>query len=116
MENTVAYWRSPFAALEAVSIIAWMVSAHQGKPVPSRKTDMAEAQRLAMLARAGLLRASLIPPVNFRQLRLVSHQRQKLARVCSAEKNRLHKLWVDASRSIYILLVDIWASSARARV
>jgi transposase len=45
--------------------------------VPGRKTDVADAQWLATLARAGLLRASFIPPVQMRQLRLVARQRQK---------------------------------------
>ena len=56
MESTGVYWKSPFAALEAVGIIAWVVNAHHVKTVPGRKTDMADAQWLATLARAGLLR------------------------------------------------------------
>ena len=76
MESTGVYWKSPFAALEAVGIIAWVVNARHVKAVPGRKTDMADAQWLATLARAGLLRASFIPPVEFRQLRLVARQRR----------------------------------------
>ncbi len=72
MESTGLYWKSPFAALEAVGIIAWVVNARHVKAVPGRKTDMADAQWLATLARSGLLRASFIPPVEFRQLRLVA--------------------------------------------
>ena len=78
MESTGVYWKSPFAALEAVGLIAWVVNARHVKAVPGRKTDMADAQWLATLARAGLLRASFIPPVQMRQLRLVARQRQKL--------------------------------------
>ena len=63
MESTGVYWKSPFAALETVGIIAWVVNARHVKAVPGRKTDMADAQWLATLARAGLLRASFIPPV-----------------------------------------------------
>jgi len=94
MESTGVYWKSPFAALEAVGLIAWVVNARHVKAVPGRKTDMADAQWLATLARAGLLRASFIPPVQMRQLRLVARQRQKLVGMCSAEKNRLHKVLV----------------------
>ena len=57
MESTGVYWKSPFAALEAVGITAWVVNARHVKAVPGRKTDMADAQWLATLARAGLLRA-----------------------------------------------------------
>lgn len=74
MQSTGVYWKSPFAALEAVGLIAWVVNARHVKAVPGRKTDMADAQWLATLARAGLLRASFIPPVQMRQLRLVARR------------------------------------------
>ena len=116
MESTGVYWKSPFAALEAVGIIAWVVNARHVKAVPGRKTDMADAQWLATLARAGLLRASFIPPLEFRQLRLVARQRQKLVGMCSAEKNRLHKVLGDAGVRINVLVSDIHGASARAMV
>jgi len=116
MESTGVYWKSPFAALEAVGIIAWVVNARHVKAVPGRKTDMADAQWLATLARAGLLRASFIPPLQMRQLRLVARQRQKLVGMCSAEKNRLHKVLVDAGIRINVLVADIHGASARAMV
>lgn len=116
MESTGVYWKSPFAALEAVGIIAWVVNARHVKAVPGRKTDMADAQWLATLARAGLLRASFIPPLLMRQLRLVARQRQKLVGMCSAEKNRLHKVLVDAGIRINVVVSDIHGASARAMV
>jgi transposase len=116
MESTGVYWKSPFAALEAVGIIAWVVNARHVKAVPGRKTDMADAQWLATLARAGLLRASIIPPIDFRQLRLVARQRQKLVGMCSAEKNRLHKVLVDAGIRINVVVSDIHGASARAMI
>ena len=116
MESTGVYWKSPFAALEAVGIIAWVVNARHVKAVPGRKTDMADAQWLATLARAGLLRASFIPPVDFRRLRLVARQRQKLVGMCSAEKNRLHKVLVDAGIRINVVVGDIHGASARAMI
>lgn len=116
MESTGVYWKSPFAALEAVGITAWVVNARHVKAVPGRKTDMADAQWLATLARAGLLRASFIPPADFRQLRLVARQRQKLVGMCSAEKNRLHKVLVDAGIRINVVVSDIHGTSGRAMV
>lgn len=116
MESTGLYWKSPFVALEAVGLIAWVVNARHVKAVPGRKTDMADAQWLATLARAGLLRASFIAPVQMRQLRLVARQRQKLVGMCSAEKNRLHKVLVDAGIRINVLVADMHGQSARAMV
>jgi len=116
MESTGVYWKSPFAALETVGIIAWVVNARHVKAVPGRKTDMADAQWLATLARAGLLRGSFIPPVDLRQLRLVARQRQKLVGMLSAEKNRLHKVLVDAGIRINVLVSDVHGQGARAMI
>ena len=116
MESTGVYWKSPFAALEAVGINAWVVNARHVKAVPGRKTDMADAQWLATLARAGLLRASFIPRVEFRRLRLVARQRQKLVGVLSAEKNRLHKVLVDGGVRLNVLVSDVHGQSARAMI
>lgn len=116
MESTGVYWKSPFAALEAVGIVAWVVNARHVKAVPGRKTDMADAQWLATLARAGLLRGSFIPPKDFRQLRLVSRQRQKLVGTLSAEKNRLYKVLVDAGVRLNVLVKDIHGQSARTMI
>ena len=62
MESTGIYWKSPYAALEAVGIRAKVVNARHVKNVPGRKTDVGDAHWLATLARAGLLRGSWMPP------------------------------------------------------
>ena len=116
MESTGVYWKSPFAALEAVGIVAWVVNARHVKTVPGRKTDIADAQWLATLARAGLLRGSFVPPVQMRELRLVSRQRQKLVGLCSSEKNRLHKVLADAGIRLNVVVSDIHGRAARAMV
>ena len=116
MESTGVYWKSPFAALEKVGIVAWVVNARHVKAVPGRKTDLCDAQWLATLARSGLLRASFIPCAEFRQLRLVARQRQKLVSMLASEKNRLHKVLVDAGVRINVLVGDIHGLAARAMV
>jgi transposase len=45
--------RARYAALEKVGIVATVVNARHVKTVPGRKTDWADAQWLAMLARSG---------------------------------------------------------------
>jgi len=37
MESTGVYWKSPFAALEAVGIVAWVVNARHVKAVVNPK-------------------------------------------------------------------------------
>jgi transposase len=116
MESTGIYWKSPYAALESVGIAAWVVNARHVKTVPGRKTDVADAQWLATLARAGLLRGSFIPPANIRYLRLIARQRQKLGGMLASEKNRLHKILSDAGIRLGVLVSDIHGQAARAMV
>jgi len=116
MESTGIYWKSPYAALESVGIVAWVVNARHVKTVPGRKTDVADAQWLATLARAGLLRGSFIPPANIRYLRLIARQRQKLGGMLASEKNRLHKILSDAGIRLGVLVSDIHGQAARAMI
>jgi transposase len=88
MESTGIYWKSVHAHLENAGIAAWVVNAHMIKHVPGRKTDMADSEWLAVLARFGLVRASFIPPKDLRELRLVSRYRRKLSAMCASEINR----------------------------
>jgi transposase len=116
MESTGIYWKSPYAALEDVGIAATVVNARHVKTVPGRKTDWADAQWLAMLARAGMLRASFVPPAHFRALRLVGRQRQKLVGIVSGEKNRMHKLLCDGGIRLSVVVSDIHGVAARRMI
>lgn len=116
MESTGIYWKSPFAALERVGIIAAVVNARHVKAVPGRKTDVADAQWLASLARAGLLSASFVPKADIRHLRLISRQRQKLVGMLASEKNRMHKVLSDAGIRLGTVVSDLHGLSARRMV
>lgn len=116
MESTGIYWKSPYAALEAAGIRAKVVNARHVKNVPGRKTDVSDAQWLATLSRAGLLRASFIPPAKMRELRLIARQRQKLVGQLASEKNRLHKLLTDGGIRLGVVVSDVHGQSARAMV
>ena len=114
MESTGIYWKSPYAALERVGIRALVVNARHVKQVPGRKTDIGDAQWLALLVRAGLLRGSFIPPARLRELRPVGRQRVKLVRMLAAEKNRLHKGLTDAGIRLGVVVSDVHGQTARA--
>ena len=116
MESTGIYWKSVFSHLERAGIRAWVVNAHFIKHVPGRKTDMADSEWLAVLARFGLVRASFIPPQDLRELRLVSRYRRKLAAMGASEVNRLHKVLDDAGIKLGAVVSDINGVSARAMV
>ena len=116
MESTGIYWKSPYAALEKVGIRAKVVNARHVKNVPGRKTDIGDAEWLAMLSRAGLLRGSFVPEADHRELRLVSRQRQKLVGILASEKNRLHKVLTDSGIRLGVIVSDLHGQSARAMV
>lgn len=116
MESTGIYWKSPYAALEKVGIRAKVVNARHVKNVPGRKTDVGDAQWLATLARAGLLRGSFVPPAKLRELRLIARQRQKLGGQLASEKNRLHKVLTDSGIRLGVVVSDLHGKSARLMV
>jgi transposase len=114
MESTGIYWKSPYAALEKVGIQAQVVNAQPVKKVPGRKTDTSDAEWLAMLARAGLLRGSFIPPAQLRNLRQVSRHHQKITAMRAMEKNRLLKVLSDAGIRITAVVSDAHGVAATA--
>lgn len=118
MESTGIYWKSPYAALERWC--PWLrlqvVNARHVKNVPGRKTDVGDAEWLATLARAGLLRASFVPPARLQELRVVARYRQKLVAMLAAEKNRLSKVLADAGVRLGVVVSDINGRSARRMI
>lgn len=116
MESTGIYWKSPYAALEKQGIQALVVNARHVKQVPGRKTDIADAQWLAVLARSGLLRGGFVPPEELRSLRLISRQMQKLTGILSGEKNRMHKVLTDGGIRLPVVVSDIHGKSAREMI
>jgi transposase len=116
MESTGIYWKSPYAVLEKQGLTIWVVNARHVKQVPGRKTDFADAQWLAILARNGLLRGGFVPPAVFRELRLIARQMQKLTGILSGEKNRLHKILSDGGIRLGVVVSDIHGKSAKAMI
>lgn len=116
MESTGIYWKSPHAWLERAGLNCMVVNAHHVKNVPGHKSDIADPRWLAMLARAGLLKPSFVPPEKLRRLRLVSRQRQKLVGMLAAEKNRLGKVLADAGVRLGVVVSDLNGKSARKMI
>ena len=116
MESTGIYWKSPYAPLEWYGLNLAVVNARHVKQVPGRKTDINDAQWLAILARSGLLRGSFVPPQHFRDYRLIARQLQKLTGIASGEKTRLHKLLTDAGIRLSVVVSDLCGKSAKAMI
>jgi transposase len=87
MESTGAYWKPIYNLLEGTCTV-FLVNAAHVKNVPGRKTDRADARWLAKLMRYGLLQASVIPPVEPRDVRDLTRDCAKLVQERSREVNR----------------------------
>lgn len=116
MESTGIYWKSPYAALEYHGLNLAVVNARHVKQVPGRKTDINDAQWLAILARSGLLRGGFVPPQQFREYRLIARQLQKLTDIAAGEKNRLQKVLTDAGIRLSVVVSDVYGKSAKAMI
>lgn len=116
MESTGIYWKSPYAALERAGIRAKVVNPMHVSKVPGRKTDLCDAQWLAILTRAGLLRASFIPHENVRHLRQLSRYHTSLVQDLAREKNRLLKVLGDGGMRLTALVSDPHGKACRAMV
>jgi transposase len=116
LESTGIYWKSVYAALEEAVVPTYLVNARHVKQVPGRKTDVADSEWLAELARCGLLKASFVPPRDLRELRLLTRYRRKLSGHLAGEKNRLHKVLEDAGMRLGCVVSDIDGVSAQRMV
>ncbi|MCX7780046.1 MAG: IS110 family transposase, partial [Negativicutes bacterium] len=72
MESTGVYWQPVYQALEGAfnsTMVILVTNARHMRNVPGRKTDMKDAEWIASLLRAGLLKGSFIPSQPVRELR-----------------------------------------------
>jgi transposase len=106
MESTGVYWKPVFNILEgALSVI--LVTARHIKAVPGRKTDVRDCEWLADLLRHGLLKASVIPPREIRELRELTRYRQSLVKEHTAVANRIQKLLESANIKLGQVASDV---------
>ena len=92
MEETGAYWETPYEALEAAGIEVQLLHAQHVKQLRGRKTDVGDSRWLARVCQFGLGRPSFVPPRAFRQLRAPSRHRRTLVAERSRVRNRVAKV------------------------
>ena len=113
MEATGVYWKPIWAILED-GFECVLCNARDVKQVPGRKTDVCDAEWLAQLAEAGLLRASFVPPKPIRALRNLTRYRKSQIEDRQREANRLHKILEDTGIKLDCVASDILGRSGRA--
>lgn len=116
MESTGIYWQPIYEMLEPCfdgKINILVVNARHMKNVPGRKTDMRDAQWIATLLRAGLLKGSFIPDKTFRELRHLTRYRKSIVHDITAQKNRIDKFLQSSGFRFTAFLSDSFGASGR---
>lgn len=116
MESTGIYWQPIYEMLEPCfdgEINILVVNARHMKNVPGRKTDMRDAQWIATLLRAGLLKGSFIPDKAFRELRHLTRYRKSIVHDITAQKNRIDKFLQSSGFRFTAFLSDAFGASGR---
>ncbi len=117
MESTGVYWLPVYAVLEqAGGFDLTVANAQHVKQVPGRKTDVKDAEWLAMLLRSGLMRKSFVPPKPIRHLRELTRYRRTLVEVQASERRRLIKLLEASGIKLAEVMSDVFGVSGRAIV
>lgn len=116
MESTGIYWQPIYELLESCfegEINILVVNARHMKNVPGRKTDMRDAQWIATLLRAGLLKGSFIPEKAIRELRHLTRYRKSIVHDITAQKNRIDKFMQSSGFRFTAFLSDAFGASGR---
>jgi transposase len=96
MESTGVYWKRPRNVLFKKGIKCLVVNARFVKNVPGHKTDLEDAQWLALVGRVGLVRDSFVPTPEFEELRRIARLRQQTQGELGRVKNPMHKALFEA--------------------
>ncbi|HEX6232702.1 MAG TPA: IS110 family transposase [Jiangellaceae bacterium] len=112
MESTGVYWQPIWNLLEDRFTLL-LVNARHIKAVPGRKTDVRDCEWIADLLRHGLLRGSVVPNREQRDLRELVRYRTSLTRERAAEVNRLQKVLEQANIKLAGVASDVLGVSAR---
>jgi transposase len=78
MESTGIYWIPVWNILETMGFNLMLINPYLIKQMPGRKSDVKDAQWIAMLLQKNLLRSSLVPCERIRELRTYSRKYIKL--------------------------------------
>lgn len=92
MESTGIYWVPIYRQFKDAGFNVCVANAFQVKSVPGRKSDFKDAEWLAYLLRAELIKPSYIPNEKYEELRTLTRLRKKLVQTETSFKNRVHKI------------------------
>lgn len=112
MEATGSYWKPVYNLLEDRFTL---IVANPGRVrmIPSRKTDMRDAEWIATLLQRGMLPKSAIPSRSERELRELTRYRSSLVTERAAEVNRVQKVLEGANVKLGTVASNVMGVSGR---
>ena len=113
MESASKYWIPVFNILEKTCHV---VLAHPKytKPQKGNKTDRKNARWICDLFMCGMVKPSLIPPEDIRQLRDLMRYRRKLTNMITGEKNRAQNCLTVSNLKLDDVFSDVFGKSSRS--
>lgn len=113
MESTGVYWKPVWHVLEG-SVDLTLANANEVKNLPGRKSDVNDAQWLAVLLAHGLLKRSFVPERAVEELRQLTRTRTQLVREAARHAARIDKTLQDANIKLRSVLTKVLGKSGRA--
>ena len=114
MESTGVYWYHLYTVLEAYGIEVSLVNAQHVKRVPSRKSDVNDAQWLQQLHSFGLLRSCFQPDNLTRSLRNSVRLRKQTIKEISRQILRMQKAMEQMNIKLHTVINDITGKTGMA--
>jgi transposase len=115
MEATGVYWKAVYNVLEGADrFTVLVVNPEHVKAITGRKTDRADAERLAFLLRHDLLAGSFIPARAQRELRELTRTRTALVRERARVVQRLEKVLEGANIKLGAVVTELLGVSGQA--
>jgi transposase len=115
LEATGVYWKAVYNVLEGADrFTVLVVNPEHVKAITGRKTDRADAERLAFLLRHDLLAGSFIPARAQRELRELTRTRTALVRERARVVQRLEKVLEGANIKLGAVVTELLGASGQA--
>jgi transposase len=113
MESSGVYWKPVWHVLEGRFELL-LANAMHIRNIPGRKSDVNDATWIADLLAHGLIRGSLVPPTEIRELRDLTRTRKQLSRERTQHVQRIQKVLEDCNVKLTGVVSDILGHSGRA--
>lgn len=113
MEATSDYWKPFYYLFEGAPFETILANPTQVRAIPGRKSDVSDAAWLADLGAHGLVRASFVPAVEFREIRDLTRARTALVQERTREWQRMEKLLEDAGIKVSSVASSLTLISTR---